>query len=302
MSTASVIFFSRSVYCHGTMSSSQAMLYFSSALPEADAAVHADVAEVVGARAECPCRPVRARARRTRPSAATPLSVSSMPVNMCCACGSPYADARAGGHGQRARHVGHEVDAEVHLQPREALVARAPSAAGRRPSGRAIRWCPRSSGCGRGTCRRASGRPGRCTPCRPDPRAPSRLPQTPPPWRECAAELLDLAEELVDVAGVLAEQPALQHQRVVLAGAVAHLAEAVDALVGVDPDERARHRRARTVSARRSVIFRSEGLELVLTFCGSASSVSSAQKPAPALPPRLSRTIVAGVNRFPVTW
>ena len=33
MSTASVIFFQRSVYCHGIMSSSHAMLYFSSALP-----------------------------------------------------------------------------------------------------------------------------------------------------------------------------------------------------------------------------------------------------------------------------
>ena len=33
MSTASVIFFSRSVYCHGIMSSSHARLYFSSALP-----------------------------------------------------------------------------------------------------------------------------------------------------------------------------------------------------------------------------------------------------------------------------
>src|SRR5215471_17698510 len=36
------------------------------------------------------------------------------------------------------------------------------------------------------------------------------------------------------------------------------------------------------VSTRRSVIFRSEGLECVLVFCGRASSVSSAQKPAPA--------------------
>src|SRR5439155_1653066 len=32
-SMASVIFFQRSVYCHGIMSSSQAMLYFSRALP-----------------------------------------------------------------------------------------------------------------------------------------------------------------------------------------------------------------------------------------------------------------------------
>ena len=46
ISTASVIFFRRSVYCHGIMSSSQARLYFSSALPS-DAAIDADVAEVV---------------------------------------------------------------------------------------------------------------------------------------------------------------------------------------------------------------------------------------------------------------
>ena len=57
-----------------------------------------------------------------------------------------------------------------------------------------------------------------------------------------AAELLDLAEKLVDVAGVLAEDPALQLQRVILAGAIAHLAQAVDALVGIDSDDGRRHR------------------------------------------------------------
>ena len=36
-----------------------------------------------------------------------------------------------------------------------------------------------------------------------------------------------------------------------------------------------------TVATRMSVIFSSEGLELVFTFCGSASRVWSAQKPAP---------------------
>ena len=39
-----------------------------------------------------------------------------------------------------------------------------------------------------------------------------------------AAELLDAAEQPVDVAGILAEQAALQHQRIGSAGAVAHLA------------------------------------------------------------------------------
>ena len=53
-----------------------------------------------------------------------------------------------------------------------------------------------------------------------------------------AAELLDAAEQPVDVAGVFAEQPALQHQRIGGAGAVADLAEADDALVGVDLEQR----------------------------------------------------------------
>ena len=58
------------------------------------------------------------------------------------------------------------------------------------------------------------------------------------------AELLDAAEQAVDVAGVLAEQPALEHQRVGGAGAVPHLAEPHDALVGVDLEQRRGERRA----------------------------------------------------------
>ena len=64
-----------------------------------------------------------------------------------------------------------------------------------------------------------------------------------------AAELLDAPEEPVDVARVLAEEPALQHQREGLAGAVADLAEADDPLVGVDLQERGRERRADDVGA-----------------------------------------------------
>jgi hypothetical protein len=60
-----------------------------------------------------------------------------------------------------------------------------------------------------------------------------------------AAELLDLPEQPVDVARILVQQPALEHQRVLRAGAVADLAEAIDSLVGVDADQRARHRRPR---------------------------------------------------------
>src|SRR5262249_61927454 len=59
-----------------------------------------------------------------------------------------------------------------------------------------------------------------------------------------AAELLHLAEELVDVAGILLQQAALEHEGIVLAGAVADFAEAVYALVGVDADDRAVHGRA----------------------------------------------------------
>ena len=66
--------------------------------------------------------------------------------------------------------------------------------------------------------------------------APAALPRL-------TAELLDLAEYPVDVAGVLAQDAALQHERVVPARAVPHLAEAVDALVGVEADDGAGHRR-----------------------------------------------------------
>ena len=59
-----------------------------------------------------------------------------------------------------------------------------------------------------------------------------------------AAELLDAAEDLLDVARVLAEDAALQDFRVGAAGGVAHLAVADEALVRVDLHERAALRRA----------------------------------------------------------
>src|SRR5579863_7732547 len=58
-----------------------------------------------------------------------------------------------------------------------------------------------------------------------------------------AAELFDLAENLIDVARIFAQDPALENQRISLAGAVAHLTQTVDALIGVDAKERAGHRR-----------------------------------------------------------
>jgi hypothetical protein len=51
------------------------------------------------------------------------------------------------------------------------------------------------------------------------------------------AKLFDLAEQPVHVARVLAQQPVLQHQREGLARAVAHLAVAAQALVGVQADQ-----------------------------------------------------------------
>ena len=59
-----------------------------------------------------------------------------------------------------------------------------------------------------------------------------------------AAELLDAAEQLVDIAGVFTQEPALQHQRKRGAGAVADFAEADNPLVGIDLQQRRTERRA----------------------------------------------------------
>ena len=59
------------------------------------------------------------------------------------------------------------------------------------------------------------------------------------------SELFDLAENPVHVAGVLAEDAALDQQSVILRGSVAHLPKAVDSLVGVYSNHRAGHRSAR---------------------------------------------------------
>ena len=77
-----------------------------------------------------------------------------------------------------------------------------------------------------------------------------------------SAELLDLAKDFVYVAGILSEDDALQHQRIVLARAVANFAETVDALVGIDPNDRARIGAPTTVATRMSVIFRSDGFRV----------------------------------------
>jgi hypothetical protein len=79
---------------------------------------------------------------------------------------------------------------------------------------------------------------------------PARIPQRDFYRRDATAlpavtaELLDAAKQTIDVARVLAKQPAFQHQRVGGAGAVAHLAKPDDALVGVNLEQRRDERRA----------------------------------------------------------
>ena len=58
------------------------------------------------------------------------------------------------------------------------------------------------------------------------------------------AELLDFAKNLVHAAGVFAQNDTLQHQSIILARAVADFAESVDALIRIDANDRASHRRA----------------------------------------------------------
>jgi hypothetical protein len=58
------------------------------------------------------------------------------------------------------------------------------------------------------------------------------------------AELLDLPEDLVHVAGVLAEDAALEEERIPLVRTIAHLTPADQPLVRVDADERDREGRA----------------------------------------------------------
>jgi len=54
-----------------------------------------------------------------------------------------------------------------------------------------------------------------------------------------AADLLDAADILVNVAGILAQDAALEHQRIGFDAAVAHFAIAHQPLVGDELDERA---------------------------------------------------------------
>ena len=64
----------------------------------------------------------------------------------------------------------------------------------------------------------------------------ARLPGVP-------AELFDLAKNLIDVARILAEDTALEKERVSGTRSVANFAQTVDALVGIDANEWTGHRR-----------------------------------------------------------
>ena len=128
MSTASVIFFSRSVYCHGIMSSSHAMLYFSSALPSrmqvltpmwpkwsaasgmSMPTTSRTCADVVGHHARRPFGDLDAGEHVLRVGA---FAIESCPAGMVSVPGTSR----------------HQVDAEVHLEPGEALRPGAPSGA-----------------------------------------------------------------------------------------------------------------------------------------------------------------------------
>ncbi len=75
-----------------------------------------------------------------------------------------------------------------------------------------------------------------------------------------AAELLDAPENLLHVAGVFAEDAALEHGRVSPAGGIADFAVAHNALVGVDLDQRAAFRRAVDVGKTHVGDFKTSGV------------------------------------------
>ena len=50
-------------------------------------------------------------------------------------------------------------------------------------------------------------------------------------------ELLDLAEQAVDITGVFAQQTALEHQRILGRCQVTDLAPTADTLIGIDADD-----------------------------------------------------------------
>lgn len=59
-----------------------------------------------------------------------------------------------------------------------------------------------------------------------------------------AAELLELTEDTIHIAGVFAEKAALEHQRIGLARSITYLSKSGNTLIGIDTQDRAALRRA----------------------------------------------------------
>ena len=98
------------------------------------------------------------------------------------------------------------------------------------------------------------------------------------------AELLDAPEDLVDVARVLAEDPALQHQRVAFVAPVAHFAPADQPLVRIDRMMGTVKGAPVTTATRKSVIFSADGSDARLTFdCTKSAAVAAAASPVIAI-------------------
>ena len=58
------------------------------------------------------------------------------------------------------------------------------------------------------------------------------------PLPRVMTKLLDLAKEFIHIAGILAKQATLEHQRISLARAIAYFAIAAQTLIGIDADDR----------------------------------------------------------------
>jgi hypothetical protein len=154
------------------------------------------------------------------------------------------AEARASRHRERAGHVAHQADAEVLLQVRDAAIHALTQQRGlflrilalRRVSIEphtiaelAAEHLPAGD---------APGLSGKIHQGHLDPAHAARLTRV-------MAELLDLAKHFIDAARVLAEDAALEEERIDLVRSVAHFAPPADALIRIDSNQRACKRGAR---------------------------------------------------------
>ncbi len=152
-------------------------------------------------------------------------------------------DGSSGGNAQCAVLRGDQINAQIHLEPGEALLFALFQAFA------VDLWVVRF-GCVRVAAdpiakltaqhlidRRIVGFAGQVPERHFDAADAARLPRL-------AAKLLEFAEQAIHVARVFAQQAAFEHQGVGLAGAIAHFAQAVNALVGIDADDGVGHRSA----------------------------------------------------------